>query len=103
MPAEGTELPEPTVPMIPAAHHSADFLANPFVSEPPKPRHPATANLLRFFEYEHLPPHLRTTSRECHMLAHSIADRLPDGPELSAGLRKLLEAKDCFVRAALDA
>jgi hypothetical protein len=26
---------------------------------------------------------------------------LPDGPELSAGLRKLLEAKDCFVRAAL--
>jgi hypothetical protein len=26
---------------------------------------------------------------------------LPDGPEKSAGLRKLLEAKDCFVRAAL--
>jgi hypothetical protein len=26
---------------------------------------------------------------------------LPDGPELSAGLRKLLEAKDCFVRAAI--
>ena len=25
-----------------------------------------------------------------------------DGPELTAGLRKLLEAKDCFVRAALD-
>jgi len=27
---------------------------------------------------------------------------LPDGPELTSGLRKLLEAKDCFVRAALD-
>lgn len=27
---------------------------------------------------------------------------LPDGPEKTAGLRKLLEAKDCFVRAALD-
>lgn len=26
---------------------------------------------------------------------------LPDGPELTAGLRKLLEAKDCFVRASL--
>ena len=26
---------------------------------------------------------------------------LPDGAEKSAGLRKLLEAKDCFVRAAL--
>lgn len=25
---------------------------------------------------------------------------LPDGPELTAGLRKLLEAKDCFVRQA---
>lgn len=24
-----------------------------------------------------------------------------DGPELTAGLRKLLEAKDCFVRQAL--
>jgi hypothetical protein len=27
---------------------------------------------------------------------------LPDGPELTVGLRKLLEAKDCLVRAALD-
>jgi hypothetical protein len=27
---------------------------------------------------------------------------LPPGPELTAGLRKLLEAKDCFVRAKLD-
>ncbi|NDU74057.1 hypothetical protein GWI34_15625 [Actinomadura sp. DSM 109109] len=27
---------------------------------------------------------------------------LPDGPELTAELRKLLEAKDCFVRASLD-
>lgn len=26
---------------------------------------------------------------------------LGDGPELTAGLRKLLEAKDCFVRQAL--
>jgi len=24
------------------------------------------------------------------------------GPDLTAGLRKLLEAKDCFVRAAID-
>ncbi len=28
---------------------------------------------------------------------------LPEGPELTAGLRKLLEAKDCFVRAAMAA
>jgi hypothetical protein len=31
-----------------------------------------------------------------------MVDHLPDGPELTVGLRKLLEAKDCFVRAALD-
>ncbi|MFF3248950.1 hypothetical protein ACFYWY_35685 [Streptomyces sp. NPDC002870] len=30
-------------------------------------------------------------------------EKLPDSPELVAGLCKLLEAKDCFVRAALDA
>jgi hypothetical protein len=37
------------------------------------------------------------------MLAEQMVRDLPDGPELSAGLRKLLEAKDCFVRAGLDA
>jgi hypothetical protein len=35
-------------------------------------------------------------------LANQMADQLPDGPELTTGLRKLL-AKDCLVRAALDA
>lgn len=66
-----------------------------------EPRHPATQHLLRFFEFEHLPPHLQTTSRRCHQLAHAMVADLADGPELTAGLRKLLEAKDCFVRAAL--
>lgn len=28
--------------------------------------------------------------------------QLPDCAEKSAGMRKLLEAKDCFVRAALE-
>ena len=39
-------------------------------------------------------------------LAHvvkTMQDTLPDGPEKTAGLRKLLESKDCFVRAALPA
>jgi hypothetical protein len=65
-------------------------------------RHPATASLLRFFDFEHLPPHLADISVLCHGLAYTIADTVPDGPEKTAGLRKLLEAKDCFVRAALD-
>lgn len=58
--------------------------------------------LLRFFEYKHLPKHLQGTSKACAELAFHMAGTIPEGPELTAGLRKLLEAKDCFVRAALD-
>lgn len=65
-------------------------------------RHPSTTGLLRFFEYAHLPEHLQSVSRPCGELAQGMAAELSDGPELTAGLRKLLEAKDCFVRAALD-
>jgi hypothetical protein len=64
-------------------------------------RHPATTGILKHFEYAHLPAHLQQTSHPCYALAHAMVDALPDGPELTAGLRKLLEAKDCFVRAAL--
>ncbi|MEM8271221.1 hypothetical protein Q4R99_19595 [Morganella morganii] len=34
-------------------------------------------------------------------LAEQMDEQLPDGAEKSAGLRKLLEAKDCLVRAKL--
>jgi hypothetical protein len=64
-------------------------------------RHPGTIHLLRFFAYDHLPEHLQDVSKDCSVLAHIMAAILPDGPELTAGLRKLLEAKDAFVRAAL--
>lgn len=64
-------------------------------------RHPGTRHFGPLFTYEHLPAHLQEISRPCHDLAEDMVDALPDGPELSAGLRKLLEAKDCFVRAAV--
>ena len=64
-------------------------------------RHPGTVGLLRFFAYQHLPSTLRAISHPCAELAGKMTEQLPDGPELTAGLRKLLEAKDCFVRAAL--
>lgn len=64
-------------------------------------RHPGTTGLLRFFEYKHLPEHLQPISRECAELAETMVASLADGLELTTGLRKLLEAKDCFVRAAL--
>jgi len=57
--------------------------------------------LLQFFSYNHLPPHLQAISKRFHDLAWNISDALPDNPEKSAFLRKLLEAKDCAVRAVI--
>lgn len=65
-------------------------------------RHPATGGIVRYFAFDHLPSNLQAISKPCHDLAQAMVAELPDGPELTAGLRKLLEAKDCFVRAALD-
>ncbi len=58
--------------------------------------------ILRHFAYEHLPKRLQDVSRAFHALAASNAGALPDGPEKDMCLRKLLEAKDCAVRAALE-
>lgn len=57
--------------------------------------------IIKFFAYEHLPEKLQTVSKPISDLARKMDDELPDGAEKSAGLRKLLEAKDCLVRAAL--
>ena len=65
-------------------------------------RHPGTTHLLRYFAYDHLPERLQLVSRPFAELAEHLVAALPDDPELTAGLRKLLEAKDCMVRAALD-
>jgi hypothetical protein len=62
--------------------------------------HPSTEALLGFFRYEHLPEDLQEISRPFSELAHDMASKF-EGAELTIGLRKLLEAKDCMVRAAL--
>jgi hypothetical protein len=61
------------------------------------------STVIKYFGYTHLPAHLQTVSKPIGELAEQLEAMLPDGPEKSAGMRKLLEAKDCFVRAALDA
>ena len=66
-----------------------------------EPREPDQHRLLQYFEFEHLPPALADVSAPFCTLAHNIADNLPDGPEKTMALRKLLESKDCAVRAAL--
>jgi hypothetical protein len=57
---------------------------------------------MKYFEYAHLPEMLQNVGRPIGELAKQIDEKIPDSAEKSAGLRKLLEAKDCIVRAALS-
>lgn len=65
-------------------------------------RHPGTKHLIKLFAWSHLPEDLQRVSQPAGLLACEMVTVLSDGPELTTGLRKLLEAKDCFARAALD-
>ena len=65
-------------------------------------RHPSVEQVARWFNTDHHLEDLRRVSDPVAELADKVMAELPDGPELTAGLRKLLEAKDCFVRAAVD-
>lgn len=57
--------------------------------------------ILRFFHYKHLPEVLRDRSSPFCDLAKLIVRTTPRNPERTVALRKLLEAKDAAVRAAL--
>lgn len=57
--------------------------------------------ICKYFAYSHLPPALQEVSEPFCALAQRMLSLTPPGAEQSAGLRKLLEAKDCFVRAAV--
>lgn len=55
---------------------------------------------MQFFGYSHLPAHLQAVSKPFAELAEVILT-LPRNPERTVSLRKLLEWKDCAVRAVL--
>lgn len=56
--------------------------------------------MMQYFKYEHLKPELQAVSKPfCH-LAEDVVNNLPSNAERTVCLRKLLEAKDCAVRAA---
>lgn len=57
--------------------------------------------MLQWFRYDHLPEHLRAQSKPFCDLATAVVDTLPRCAERTVALRKLLEAKDAAVRAAL--
>lgn len=57
--------------------------------------------IMRFFAYDHLPMHLQVVSKPFGELAETIVEVTNKGAEQSVALRKLLEAKDAAVRAAM--
>lgn len=57
--------------------------------------------LLQFFAFEHLPPTLAAVSQPFRPLAEYLVNTLPRNPERTTAIRKLLEAKDCAVRALI--
>lgn len=62
-----------------------------------------TEHIMQFFEYAHLPESLQKVAQPFTSLAHIIVGSLPQNPERTVALRKLLEAKDAAVRARIAA
>ena len=57
--------------------------------------------MMKFFHFKHLPPKLQEISSQFWNVACSMTTMLPRNAERTAMFRKLLEAKDCAVRATL--
>jgi ferritin-like protein len=57
--------------------------------------------MMQFFAYSHLPEKLQAVSKPFGELAATIVATLPRNPERTVALRKLMEAKDCAVRALI--
>lgn len=60
-----------------------------------------TDPMMQFFGYQHLPAPMQEVSKPFGELAQTIVEKLPRNPERTVALRKLLEAKDCAVRALI--
>lgn len=72
------------------------------LSEAIEGRRPSVRDVAAFFTFDHLAEGKpRDASEVCTATAVYMLATIEDCPELTAGLRKLLEAKDCFVRATL--
>ena len=61
--------------------------------------HPATAQMLANFRYDHLPERLQAVSKPFHDLAQQLAETLA-GPEVMKALDDLWKAKNWAVVAA---
>lgn len=58
--------------------------------------------IVQFFRFKHLPKHLQAVSEQFATVAVYLALNQKRTPERTVAFRKLLEAKDCAVRNALE-
>ena len=59
------------------------------------------SEIMQYFKYEHLPENLQNVSKPFCDLAEFVETTMDNSAEKSVCLRRLLEAKDAGVRAAL--
>lgn len=59
--------------------------------------------MLQWFATAHIgPPEIKAIITSYAQLAHHFCDEIPPGPERTVALRKLVESKDCMVRAYIE-
>ena len=76
----------------PVYHPAPDMFTDEEIAKTP---------ILKFFHYKHLPPAMQELSKPFCEHAARLSRSLKPSAELTMCLRKLLEAKDCAVRAFL--
>lgn len=65
-------------------------------------RHPGVENVRRWLDSSHLPAEKRAVPQLIEQTTDQLLAMIPvDSPELTEGLRNLLLAKDCLVRAKI--
>ena len=57
---------------------------------------------LQYLAYDHLPPHLQAVSKPFALLANEMMAILPRCHQRTRMIQKILEAKDCAVRAKVS-
>jgi hypothetical protein len=58
--------------------------------------------MMRWLSYEHLAAELQSLVKVYNDLGLLICNSIPAGPERTVALRKLVESKDCAVRAHIE-
>lgn len=56
-------------------------------------------HIMQFFEIGEAPEEMAVIMRPFNILAEQIASAIPRNPERTVALRKLLESRDCALRA----